>query len=469
MRTRFSADCGAAPQSARPWLRRAVCVAILVVGSMPALAHAEADEPSAPLPDDSENAATAKSAADASVPKPKEAGPAKLEVSATEVPATEARPIQAPPGVAPWFSAPFDSGMTLEWHGGFEMDVGYASYTHETESLRPETFQDFRGRFVAGPVLRRDFGPDYFFRASGQMVAWVREQASIYQVNVDDVYAQVGKKGVWDLTVGRFMTWRVYRKGLGWDLYTLEDTGATYGTFADVGKFYPHTYEVDDIFLRATPGRAAVHLYPTPWSGIELVGQYGRLEQDNILGGRAAAGVTFSHFNASAAGEYLRQSPALQSGSNDTTTGAFIPCDTCGVTKRRGVGGGATFNFSPVELGLSAATERVKSVQPNGTPDTSASGKRTSFGGYAEFDVGKFVIGRALIIGAGLHRTEQLADSGDFKRHVQEAGYIAFPLGFNNAMLKFVYSKADGVFRNSQGLEQRDHMGSGRLRLRFDF
>jgi len=25
---------------------------------------------------------------------------------------------------------------------------------------------------------------------------------------------------------GRFMTWRVYRKGLGWDLYTLEDTGA---------------------------------------------------------------------------------------------------------------------------------------------------------------------------------------------------------------------------------------------------
>lgn len=459
MRTRFSADCGTPPRSARLCLGQVSLLALfLVIGLVPALAHAEPDEPSA----QPESEAPTSPPPDA---PPAAAAPAKAPVAEAEA----ERPIQAPPGVAPWIAAPFDSQMTLEWHGGLEMDVGYASYTHETESLRPETFQDFRGRFVFGPVLRHDFGKDYFFRASGQMVGWVREQASIYQVNVDDVYAQLGQKGVWDITAGRFMTWRVYRKGLGWDLYTLEDTGATYATSNDAGKFYPHTYEVDDIFLRATPGRVAVHLYPTSWSGIELVGQYGRLEQDNILGGRAAVGVKFEHFSAAAGAEYLRNRPALENGSNDPVSGAFVPCADCGTAKRLGGGGGATLSFSPVELGVSAATEKVKSIQPNGTPDSSVSGKRTSFGGYGEFDVGKLFMGRALILGAGIHRTEQLADSGDFKRHVQEAAYIAFPLGFNNAMIKFVLSRSNGLFRNSQGVEQQDHMTAGRLRLKFDF
>jgi hypothetical protein len=382
--------------------------------------------------------------------------------------ALPASPIQPTPGASPWTTPRFDSAMSLEWHGGMEVDVGYAAYAHDLESLRPETFHDFRGRFVLGPVFRHDFGSGYFFRAGGQVVAWIREQASIYQVNVDDVYAQVGQKGVWDFALGRFMTWRVYRKGLGFDLYTLEDTGATKSAYAQ-NDFYPHTYEVDDIFYRETAGRAAFHVYPTSWSGIEVAGQYGRLDQTNQLGGRAAAGVAFDHLSVAAAGEYQQLRPALQSGSNDPMTGMFIVCDECGTTKKKGAGGGAVVTFKPVEIGFNAATQRIDIVQATGLFDQSASGKRMSFGGYAEFDLGSVIMDRRLVLGAGLNRTELLADSSDFRRHVQGAAYIAYPLGFNNVMVKLVLSRADGFWRNSQGVEQRDHVTSGRIRVKFDF
>jgi len=39
-----------------------------------------------------------------------------------------------------------------------------------------------------------------------------------YQINADDVYGQAGFKGIWDLKIGRFRTWRVYHKGAGFDL-----------------------------------------------------------------------------------------------------------------------------------------------------------------------------------------------------------------------------------------------------------
>jgi hypothetical protein len=117
----------------------------------------------------------------------------------------------------------------LEWHGNLELDGGYVKYSW-AGAFVPESVYDSRGRFVLGPMLTQTLGNDYFLRVTGQVVAWVREIYGIYQINADDVYVQVGKQGLWDFMAGRFLTWRVFRKGLGFDLYTLEDTGALAST-----------------------------------------------------------------------------------------------------------------------------------------------------------------------------------------------------------------------------------------------
>jgi hypothetical protein len=121
----------------------------------------------------------------------------------------------------------------LDWHGNLELDDGYVKYSWDKASFHPVTVLDSRGRFVLGPMLTHDLGHsllghNLFLRLTGQFVAWAREVpgGQHYQINADDVYVQVGHQGLWDFMVGRFLTWRVFRKGLGFDLYTLEDTGA---------------------------------------------------------------------------------------------------------------------------------------------------------------------------------------------------------------------------------------------------
>jgi hypothetical protein len=289
---------------------------------------------------------------------------------------------------------------------------------------------------------------------------------------VDDVYVQVGRQGYWDFTAGRFMTWRVYRKGLGWDLYTLEDTGAAKRYFAD-NNFYVHTYEVDDIFYRDTPGRLAFHAYPTPWSAFELVGQYGKQDALDVLGTRAAAGFKLDHVSVAAAAEYQRLQPTVQQGSNDPTTGAFVACDLCGVQRRWGGGGGVVLTIKPIEAGFNAAAHKQEVFQfTTGGTDTTASAKTTSLGGYLELDVGTMLIDHKVILGGGLNRTERLSVDTTFERHTQVAGYIGYPLGFNNAMVKLVLTEASGTLKtpNNDGfLTQNDKAYAARIRVKFDF
>jgi hypothetical protein len=386
------------------------------------------------------------------------------------------------PGVSPWEARTLDEALSPVWHGGLETDVGYAKYTHSVPTTAAEDFYDFRGRFVVGPEITHPFGGEYFLRAKAQLVAWIREAAGIYQINADDVYGQIGQKGVWDVTLGRFMTWRVYQKGLGFDLYTLEDTGALLKTFVS-SAFYPHIYEVDEIFYRAQSGRVAAHVYPTPWSGIEVTGQYGSEITSNILGGRVAAGVSLPFLTLIAGAEYRSQRPSQEQYSLDANNAKTF-CDDCGKTKTYGGGGSAAVKVKPIEVGVSAATERSKTWSSlgagGGTLDTTSSFKRTSFGGYGELDVGTLVLGRSLKLGAGLDRTETLFDSsaagvaGTFLRHVQGAAYVAYPLGFNDSMVKLVVSKADGTQKVPQGpglpdIAQDDHMLAARLRLTMNF
>jgi hypothetical protein len=341
------------------------------------------------------------------------------------------------------------SESTMEWHGGLETDATYAKYTAQDDIDPPQSFYDVRGRFVVGPTLEHRFGADdrWFVAARGELVGWLRERGG-YLINVDDVYGQVGKKGLWDLKVGRFQSWRVYHKGGGFDLYTIEDQGACVSTPSscslESGTFGPHTYEVNYNYYRDAFGRAAVHVYPTPWSGIEVLGLMGNADGPNTLGGRAAALVHFPYVRASAAVEYRATRPPKEPKPE---------CPKCNnVSDSVGFGGGVELTLKPVAAGVNVAQGHFDSYDTtSGALLTAVSAKRTSMGGYAEVDVGSFTFERSLILGFGLNRTEVLNKSNDFQQHYQGAAYAIFPLGFNDASVKLVASQATLDTQDDQG------------------
>jgi hypothetical protein len=352
----------------------------------------------------------------------------------------------------------------LDWHGNLELDDGYVQYSGDASSFRTLKVYDSRGRFVLGPMLTHDLGHEFlghkfFLRLTGQVVAWVRESAgSYYQINADDVYVQVGQQGLWDFMAGRFLTWRVFRKGLGFDLYTLEDTGArTSNNFTD-GSWLPHMYEVNNIFMRdpaITPaGRAALHLYPTSWSGIELVGSYGHLDSSqNVLGGRLAFGIQpkdiflLEHFSLLAGAEYQAVSPDYQLTLSDGQT----PCAKCNSKRTYGAGGSAGFAWQPIDLAFSFAYGKQHNYFDQ-TDELDSPNRTFSLGGYLQVDAGSLFMPRSLIVGGAFFRTEcrgircttTANNAEEFDRHDQLAAYVAYPLGFNNAVVKLVLSEATG-------------------------
>jgi hypothetical protein len=398
-----------------------------------------------------------------------------------------------------WDNQLDDGSIAL--HGGLELDVGYAEYGFADLPTTPlREFLDLRGRFVAGVHLKHEFGKSgYWVAAVGQMVAWARELADNYQINADDVYGQVGHTGGdftnWDFQIGRFMTWRVYHKGLGFDLYTLEDCGAE----AQPGVCGVHTYEVNHIYLRNSPlpiqnetaGRAAIHYYPLRMLGIELAGVYGQVGSgnDNTVGGRLAVdfhkGFGPVLVRASAGAEYRASRPALRTKTQDLNTQEYVGCIDCNFADAKGVGGGVIVKAGPVEASGSAARGYEMKHKPiSGANDPERSERLpqdtaeiTSFGGYLELDPGKLLFKRSLIVGAGAHRTERIQETQDYQVHLQGAGYIAFPLGFNDAMVKFVVSRAE--LHNYQRTSPlgapltlrltESAMTAGRLRFKYSF
>ncbi len=377
------------------------------------------------------------------------------------------------------------SSHTLEWHGGLEADGGYASYTFERNQARPQSFYDTRGRFVVGPTVQYDFGEnkEWFVRARGELVAWMREYGA-YQINADDVYGQFGLKGKWDFKIGRFRTWRVYHKGYGFDLYTLEDQGACRISTAVTGScsletggtaFGPHTYEVSHLYDREPAGRAALHVYPTSWSGIELATGVGNNGANNTLAGRGAAMVHFDFLRVSAAAEYRSSKPAQEKAFTDPNTSQLVDCPNCGVSRAYGVGGSLEVTVKPVAVALNAAqSHETQYTATNGTLDQDATNKRTSLGGYAELDAGSLIVDRSLIVGFGLNRTEVVDDIKNFEQHYQSAAYLLYPLGFNAASVKLVFSQATLDIQSAKGAGVAETlplstMRAVRLRLTYPF
>jgi hypothetical protein len=369
----------------------------------------------------------------------------------------------------------YRSKMKLGWDGSAEIDVGYARYGYSLSSAKAERFYDFRGRFVMGPVLEYDFDENHFFRLTGQAVAWVREKKDEYQVNADDVYVQVGRRKKWDIKLGRFESWVVYRKGLGYDPYTLEDTGALKEGPFNTGQFGVDIYEVNRIYWREMAGKLAVHVYPLEVLGFELLGLYGTETQTtNSIGGRFAADLNLKFLRIGAGAEYRKDEPTEEIKKQEN--GVDVLCDKCSDRTLIGFGGGAVGKLGPVELGVNVGKADVEEYKTDGTAlEPPATYNVTSFGGYLELDPGKLLFQRSLIVGVGVNRTEKLYENEDFERHDQNAAYLAFPLGFNDAMIKLVVSKADLLFEDGDPLlhvvvaSKTSDMVSGRLRVRFSF
>jgi hypothetical protein len=388
-------------------------------------------------------------------------------------------------------------------HGGLELDVGYAEYGFADLPDTPElNFYDLRGRFVLGVDLRHDFGKSgYYVGARGQLVGWAREVEPVYQINVDDVYGEVGHTGGdftnWDVQLGRLMTWRVFHKGLGFDLYTLEDCGAFKSSnLLDCGV---HTYEVNFIYLRnsARPidhesaGRLAVHYFPHRSFGAELAGVYGQVgsNSDNTAGGRLALdfhrGFGPLLVRLSAGGEYRFSKPAKRTTTEDPTTKVRNECLDCNFAEAKGAGGSVIVKVGPVELSGSVARGyemRHKSMSGANNPSRSDrspqdTAEQTSMGGYLELDPGKYVLKHSVILGAGLFRTERIQKTDDYQIHYQAAGYLAVPLGVNDAMVKLVVSRAElDTYNRTSAAGARltyqlyeSSMTAARLRFKYSF
>ena len=74
-----------------------------------------------------------------------------------------------------------------------------------------------------------------------------------------------------------------------------------------------------------------------------------------------------------------------------------------------------------------------------------------------------------MILGFGGNRTEVVFDNDNFRQHYQYAGYVAYGLGFNNASVKLVVSRADLSLESPGTPAQKSAMTAGRVRLTYPF
>jgi hypothetical protein len=310
---------------------------------------------------------------------------------------------------------------------------------------------------------------------------------------VDDVWAEIGHTddgaGNWDFKLGRFMTWPVYRKGLGFDLYTLEDNGPSIDYPISNENYLLHTYEVDYIYMRNSPyvnevaGRAAFHYFPARFLGFELAGAYGLADArgSNTIGGRFAGDLHWKFLNLAVGAEYREQRRTATLYQPPATGTEYVECADCGFSYNKGVGGSVVFKYKPIELGGGAAkgweAAHVALGGPNGGSvlDNSRVLTRMSYGGYAELDVGHLLFKKTLVLGAGYQNTEYIREDFNQRFLTQGVAYVAYRFGFNDMMVKFVLSQANGERYDPTDPEGNNfikytrNMTSGRLRFSSNF
>jgi hypothetical protein len=415
---------------------------------------------------------SSKGDADAKSNRSEEASPAGAEGA----PAQVDKPAEAAPAL-------------LAWYGSLESDVGFARYEAEEEDKTDDTLQDHRGRFVVAPMLHLELS-DFFFEATGQLVAWVKNNEGLPLIAADDVWGKFGKQDVWDIQVGRFEAWHVYQKfpmrfhNLGpafhsrsisestgaFDLFTLEDTGALVTPPVSSRAYYVDMYEVSHILLREEAGSVAFHYFPGENWAAELHLKYGEQAQQNKRGARLAIiGRPFRQLQLSAAAEYRTSRTGSPRRSADPSNpGEYLECDNCGRLDQSGFGGGAVLDLGPLEVSASAAFGHEEGYDTvDGTKDPEATRDIRSFGGYAQVTISDTSIGGAV------NNTQRLDEADNFQTHLQTAAYIFQALS-RDLSLKLVLTYATG--KDDRADQRGDDIAppnnsflGARLRLKYYF
>jgi hypothetical protein len=377
----------------------------------------------------------------------------------------------------------------LAWYGSLESDLGFARYDADSDSLADETLEDHRGRFVVAPMLHLEL-TRFFFEATGQLVAWVKNNQGLPLIAADDVWGKFGMQDLWDVQIGRFEAWRVYQKfpvrshDLGpafhsraiaestgaFDLFTLEDTGALAEPPVSRQNYYVDIYEVSHILLREEAGSVAVHVFPSTKFGAELHAKYGEQAQQNKLGARLALiGRPIPALQLSAAGEYRTSRTGSPTRSGDPTNpDRYTQCDDCGRLDQWGFGGGAVLSLGAFELSANGAAGHQTGYDAlDGTQDPGATFELRSFGGYAQFTVFDTTLG------AAVNDTQRLDESDNFQTHLQTAAYVFHSLA-RDLSLKLVVTYARGKDdpagqRNDAEPPLQNSFLGARLRLKYYF
>jgi hypothetical protein len=283
--------------------------------------------------------------------------------------------------------------------------------------------------------------------------------------------------------VGRVTTWRVFdlgcpsapvgenhcpANGNGFDIFTLEDTGALKQGDTAAGEYYPFRYQVDYIWLRESPARASLHLYPLRkfvpegWNslGIELTGQYGTQRRQNSDGARAAVVYDQKWFRLAGGAEY-----ETQKNTKEEVNGTDLSlCEQCTWQYRKGYGASATLRPPYVVAAFNHADGFTVNKGARGEAGEEGRAEITTQSGYVELHTGHLLAStkedprpgiwadqrseniRKITVGYGARRTEQLIGNGDFERHDTKAVYLKYNFGFNYSSIKFVGTYAEGVW-----------------------
>jgi hypothetical protein len=382
-----------------------------------------------------------------------------------------------------------EPAVLLAWYGSLESDVGFARYEAEDEAQTDDSLQDHRGRFVVAPLLHLELS-DFFFEATGQFVAWVKNNEGLPLIAADDVWGKLGKQDLWDVQFGRFEAWRVYQKfplrfhNLGpafhtrtigestgaFDLFTLEDTGALVTPPVSSRQYYVDIYEVSYILLREEAGSIAFHYFPASNWGVELHAKYGEQAQQNKYGTRLAVlGRPLPFLQLSTALEYRTSRTGSPRRSADPLNpGEYIECTDCGRLDQMGFGGGAVLDLGPVELSANAAFGWEDGYDTvDGTQDPQAKLEVRSFGGYAQVTFGGTTLGGAL------NNTQRLDEADNFQTHLQTAAYVFQALS-RDLSLKLVLTYATGkddpaTQRNDDIAPIENSFLGARVRLKYFF
>jgi hypothetical protein len=302
----------------------------------------------------------------------------------------------------------------------------------------------------------------WYVQGQAELVA--NKEQSVAQpkvVDVDDLWIRVGQWKAWDFQVGRYEAFEVYHFGMGLDVNTLERYGAT----GDQTRSPPDVFELGGnsniVYRQAGISNVALHVYPTDYLRLELLGQLG-LDQASTFdtaGVRPAGVLDFGFLKIKASADYRKQFPQGASSKASVTV--------------RGNAGAIQFVADPyAEGGFNIAYGSVdyyspmNSTDPNasrGDYDTSRSGKDLDMGGFANVRV---IDG--LIVGGGVNYNQETDLQAGHFTHLQTFGAIQYLL-LKTLYIRVVGAYAKGHLAPGNTPAWDNTMTSARLRLTYLF